>query len=303
MKIDELGDRFFPVAMVNVTNRCTLKCRHCFVYRDGNPNERPRRLPDEMDTGTMLETLKTLRDRHRIHTMVWMGGEPLLRKDVLREGVKLFAKNTIVTNGTIDLIDLGRCIYVVSLDGPEELNDRVRGKGSYARVMRTLGRVPDPFEPTIQVQCVVSRENENHLEELLRAIIDTRVDGLVYTFYIPRRNDTTSLGWHSLEEREPAVRRVMELRARYPKFVWNSEESLELMLPANAKAVTDNCLPKKYLLPLYLNGKEFELPFCCAGNDVDCDLCGMWGVFHFAAKVKAGEPSRYFPQPFPASPG
>lgn len=303
MKIDELGDRFFPVAMVNVTNRCTLKCRHCFVYRDGNPNERPKRLPDEMDTDTMLETLEKLRDRHRIHTMVWMGGEPLLRKDVLREGVKLFAKNTIVTNGTIDFIDLGRCIYVVSLDGPEELNDRVRGKGSYARVIRTLGRVPDGFEPTIQVQCVVSRENENHLEELLRAIIDTRVDGLVYTFYIPRRNDTTSLGWHSLEEREPAVRRVMELRARYPKFVWNSEESLELMLPANAKAVTDNCLPKKYLLPLYLNGKEFELPFCCAGNDVNCDLCGMWGVFHFAAKVKAGETSRYFPQSFPASSG
>jgi MoaA/NifB/PqqE/SkfB family radical SAM enzyme len=303
MKIDELGDRFFPAAMVNVTNRCTLRCRHCFVYRDGNPNKRPKRLPDEMDTGAMLETLGKLRDRHRIHTMVWMGGEPLLRKDVLTEGVKLFAENTIVTNGTIELIDLGRCVYVVSLDGPETLNDRVRGKGCFARVMRTLGRLPDRFEPTIQVQCVVSRENENHLEELLRAIIDTRVDGLVYTFYIPRRHDTTSLGWRSLEEREPAVRRVMELRARYPEFVWNSVESLELMLPANSKAVTDNCLLKKFLLPLYLDGREFEVPFCCAGNDVDCDLCGMWGVFHFAAKMKAGEPSRYFPQPFPVSPG
>lgn len=296
MKIDELGDRFFPVAMVNVTNRCTLKCRTCFVYREGNPNEPPRRLADEMDTRTMLKTLAQLRDRHQIQAMVWMGGEPLLRKDVLAKGVELFEENTVVTNGTIDLIDLGKIVYVVSLDGPEEVNNAVRGKGSFKRVMRTLGRVPEAFEPTIQVQCVVSKENENRLEDLLQAIIDTRADGLVYSFYVPRRNDTTTLAWKSLEEREPAVRRVMELKKRHPEFVWNSLDSLELMLPANAKAITDNCLPKQFLLPLYLNGKEFEVPFCCVGNDADCDLCGMWGVFHFAAKMKTRDPSRYFPE-------
>ncbi|RJP67323.1 MAG: radical SAM protein [Candidatus Abyssobacteria bacterium SURF_17] len=301
MKIEELGDRFFPVAMVNVTNRCTLKCRHCFVYRDGNPNERPQRASDEMDTQMMLATLARLRDRHQIHTMVWMGGEPLLRKDVLREGVKLFPENTIVTNGTIDLIDLGPCVYVVSLDGPEEINDRTRGKGSFKRVMRTLSRIPQGFTPTVQVQCVVTRENEHCVEEFLETVLPTKAKGLTYTFYVPRQHDTSPMAWHSLEEREPAVRRVMDLKTRHRDFVWNSMESLELMLPANSKAVTDNCLPKKFLLPLYLNGKEFEIPFCCAGNDVNCDLCGMWGVFHFAAKMKTHKPSRYFPPMFAAS--
>ncbi|MBW1898083.1 MAG: radical SAM protein [Deltaproteobacteria bacterium] len=296
MKINELGDRFFPTAMVNVTNRCTLKCLHCFVYRDGNPNEPSRQLADEMDTQTMIKTLEQLRDRHKIHTMVWMGGEPLLRKDVLEEGVKLFEENTIVTNGTIDLIDLGKMVYVVSLDGPEPVNDSIRGKGCFKRVMRTLSHVPESFEPTIQVQCVVNKENENHLEELIETIIDTRVNGLVYSFYVPRRNDNTTLTWRSLEEREPAVRCVMGLKEKYPDFVWNSFESLELMFAENSKEVTDNCLPKQFLLPLYLNGKEFEVPFCCTGNDVDCDLCGMWGVFHFAAKMKAKDRSRYIPE-------
>jgi MoaA/NifB/PqqE/SkfB family radical SAM enzyme len=193
-------------------------------------------------------------------------------------------------------------VYVVSLDGPEDINDRVRGEGCFKRVLRTLEHIPEPFEPTVQVQCVVTRENEHRLEELLHTIIDTRVDGLVYTFYIPRRNDTTLLAWHSLEEREPAVRRVMELKRRYPDFVWNSQVSLELMLPASSKEVTDNCLPKQYLLPLYLNGKEFEVPFCCAGNDADCDLCGMWGVFHFAAKIKTGGRSRYIPKSLTGQP-
>jgi sulfatase maturation enzyme AslB (radical SAM superfamily) len=227
--------------------------------------------------------------------MVWMGGEPLLRKNVLREGVKLFEENTVVTNGTIDLIDLGKIVYVVSLDGPEEVNDSVRGKGCFKRVMRTLGRLPEPFEPTIQIQCVVNKENENHVEELLQTVIDTRADGLVYSFYVPKSNDTSTLAWKSLEEREPAVRRVMDLKKRYPKFVWNSLDSLELMLAANAKEVTDNCLSKKFLLPLYLDGKEFDVPFCCVGNDVDCDLCGMWGVFHFAAKMNSQSSSRYLP--------
>ena len=49
---------------------------------------------------------------------------------------------------------------------------------------------------------------------------------------------------------------------------------------------------------MIINGKEFEVPFCCAGNDADCDMCGMWGVFHSAAKVRAGEESRYTPASF-----
>ena len=33
-----LNKEFRPIAMVNITNRCTLKCKHCFVYRKGTPN-------------------------------------------------------------------------------------------------------------------------------------------------------------------------------------------------------------------------------------------------------------------------
>ena len=76
--------RQYPAAMVNITNRCTLRCKHCFVYRDGNPNDQK----EEMDTPTMLENLAGLKRRHGIRAMLWMGGEPLLRPDVLQDGVK-----------------------------------------------------------------------------------------------------------------------------------------------------------------------------------------------------------------------
>ena len=230
-----------------------------------------------------------------------MGGEPLLRPDVLREGTKLFARNIVTTNGTLDLIDLPRCTYVVSVDGPPELNDSIRGRDSFEKIMKTLSRVPEEFGPTVMCQCVATKLNEDALEELVRLLQPTRAEGMTFSFYVPTRNDSSELTWGSLKRRDKAVREVMRLKKEYPDFVWNSMESLELMLPASSKEVTDNCLSKKFLLPLYLNGKEFEVPFCCAGNDADCDLCGMWGVFHFAAKMRAGESSRYIPQSFYAS--
>jgi hypothetical protein len=78
----------------------------------------------------------------------------------------------------------------------------------------------------------------------------------------------------------------MRVKQKYPDFIRNHGRSLELMLSENAKAVTDNCPSKKTVLPLYLEGDRFVTPFCCYGNDVDCDLCGAWVVFHLAALME-----------------
>jgi MoaA/NifB/PqqE/SkfB family radical SAM enzyme len=292
----------YPAAMVNVTNRCTLRCRHCFVFRDENPND-PR---SEMDTEAMLEKLAELKERHSISYMLWMGGEPLLRPDVLREGVKLFERNHITTNGTLDLIDLpgstgeadqhSKNIYVVSIDGPRELNDAVRGQGSFDKVMRTLDRVPPEFGPTVMCQCVVTRANEGALAELVEILRPTRLEGMTFSFYVPQRNDDTGFSWGSLQRRDAVVREAMRLKSKYPDFIWNSSRSLDLLLSENSKAVTDDCPSKKFVMPLYLDDSKFVTPYCCYGNDVDCDLCGAWVVFYIAEKLEqaglAGYPGR-----------
>ena len=92
-------DARYPAAMVNVTNRCNLSCRHCFVFRDGNPNQSPTSIRDEMSDEAILETLAALRDRHGIVHMLWMGGEPLLKPRLIQKGVGIFPRNTVTTNG------------------------------------------------------------------------------------------------------------------------------------------------------------------------------------------------------------
>jgi len=275
---------FYPAAQINITNKCTLRCNHCFIYRDGNPNDKK----NEMDTATLLARLTELKNKHGIINIVWMGGEPLLRPDVLREGAKMFNKNTVTTNGTLDLIELPRATYVVSLDGPPELNDAIRGKGVWERVMKTLSRVPADFGPTVMVQVVVTRTNEDRLEELVELLRPTRVEGMSFSFYVPPANDKSDLTWGTTQRRDRAVRDAMRLKEKYPDFIWNNRRSLELTLSENCGAVTKNCPAKNLVMPIYQEGGEFVHPFCCHGNDVDCELCGSWVVFYLAEKMEGG---------------
>lgn len=268
--------------MVNITNRCTLRCEHCFIYRDGNPNEPAK----EMDTETMVKKLAEIQKERGIFTMLWMGGEPMLRPDVLRAGAELFGRNNVTTNGTIDLIELPRTIYIISVDGPPDLNDAIRGKGAFEKVMTTLSRVPDDFGPTVMSQCVVTKTNEDRLEELVKLLMPTRIEGMTFSFYVPPKNDNSELTWGSTKRRDKAVREVMRLKEKYPEFVWNNGRALELTLSQNAPGVIEKCPSKALVMPLWLDGETFTQPFCCYGDDVDCDLCGAWVVFNLAAKME-----------------
>lgn len=271
----------YPGAMVNVTNHCNLRCKHCFVFREGNPND-----PEgEMKPDVLLAELRRLRDRHGIRRMLWMGGEPMLRWRILEQGLPLFERNTITTNGTVPLKDFGPDLtYVISLDGPREVNDPVRGDGTFDQVMKTVAAIPDGFGPTVMVQCVLHRENQNRLEELVKALLPTKVQGMTFSFYVPRAGEVSPRAWDTVEEREAAIDVVCGLKSRYPGFIWNSDRSLELLRPATAKLVTDHCPMQEFMLPLYIEGDHFTTPFCCYGNDVDCDRCGAWAVFATAAK-------------------
>jgi MoaA/NifB/PqqE/SkfB family radical SAM enzyme len=279
-------DARYPAALVNVTNHCNLACAHCFVFRDGNPNQTLPSIRDGMGDEAILETLRQLRDRHGIVSMLWMGGEPLLKPRLLERGLRLFPRNTITTNGTVPLVDFGpRALYVVSLDGPEDLNDRIRGAGVFRRVIRTLSRLPEGFASPVQVQAVVTRRNQQRLAELVEAVRATRAGWMTFSFYVPRAGDAGEDAWPGNEQRATAVREVMRLRGEHPGFIRNSSRSLELMLAEHCRQVTDACPAKRHVLPLYLEQDRFATPFCCYGNDVDCDRCGAWVVFHLAAKL------------------
>lgn len=123
---------------LNVTNRCNLRCRHCYNAPRG----------EEMSAEELASGLSAAADVLSAHaTLILLGGEPLLdasRLDTLVRGVDgtFSAAPMLSTNGTlIDrevaemLAGLGVDVQL-SLDGPTATaNDPVRGAGSFDRAL------------------------------------------------------------------------------------------------------------------------------------------------------------------------
>jgi MoaA/NifB/PqqE/SkfB family radical SAM enzyme len=276
----EFGDREYRSALVNVTNACNLRCRHCFVFREDNPNE-PR---DKMDDTTMLHQLRVLRDRHGIRSMLFMGGEPMIRWKLVSEALKLFEFSSIVTNGMYGIPCAPGTLVTVSLDGPEALNDPIRGEGVFQKVKAAV-HARDPDDGTlVMLQMAVTKENAPGIEEFVEEVKDWPIDGIAFSFYVPTENDTGPHVWQDLRERDEVVQRVIDLKKKYPDVVKSNVGALLRMMSDVALESTgergERCLMRG-TLPLYVgDGGQFERTFCCYGNDVDCTRCGAYAVFN-----------------------
>ncbi len=287
----DFGVGSYRSALVNVTNVCNLECRHCFVFRAENPNL----ARDKMDDATMLHQLRVLRDRHGIESMLFMGGEPMIRKGLVMEGIKLFKHSSIVTNGTYGIPCAPGALVTVSLDGPERINDPIRGEGVFRKVREAVFARKAGDGTTVILQMTITKENAPGLEEFVEEVKDWPVDGVAFTFYVPSKNEHGPLAWDDLRERDPVVERVIALKRKYPKLVKSNIPALEMMKSDRALDYTgehgEHCAMRA-MLPLYMGaGGNFERTFCCYGNDVDCTRCGAYGVFNTAYHRMKGDHS------------
>jgi MoaA/NifB/PqqE/SkfB family radical SAM enzyme len=287
----DFGERDFPGALVNITNVCNLSCTHCFVFRADNPNK-PK---DKMDDATMLAQLTKLRDRHNIKSMLFMGGEPMIRKNLVLAAMPLFERSSIVTNGTYGIPSVPGHLVTVSLDGPKEMNDPIRGEGVFDKVKQAVfARDPDDGT-TVMLQMTVTSQNAAGIEAFVEEVKDWPVTGIAFTFYVPSENDDTGLGWPDLRDRDAVVDQVIAIKLKYPERVKTNIGALELMKSERSMEVTgehgETCGLKNNMLPLYMGeGGNFERTYCCYGNNVDCTRCGAYGVFNGAYHRMRGMP-------------
>ena len=131
-----------PVVVWNCTQRCNLKCDHCCVWATERAGAK------ELTTRqakVMIDDLAGM----GVPVLVFSGGEPLLRPDVVElvahaRGAGLQA--VLSTNGTLIGLDLARRLAVaglsqasVSLDGAGGVNDALRGvKGAFEAALRGI---------------------------------------------------------------------------------------------------------------------------------------------------------------------
>lgn len=145
---------------IKVTDRCNSNCVYC----------KASKAPGEMDTREITGLLRELR---RLGTVAvsFTGGEPLVRKDIgtiLRTAHGLGLYVSLNTTGALLPEKRWLLQYVdnveLSLDGPKEVHDLQRGKGSFESTMKaaelTRGKVGFNF--------TVTRNNLEHAEFAIR---------------------------------------------------------------------------------------------------------------------------------------
>ncbi len=148
--------------MLEVTARCNLSCRHCYLGDAGTADlewEAARRVLEDFDDMGGLRLMVT-------------GGEPLLYphfKLVNRELAGRSYRAVLITNGTLlDGVDLRGFNFreiQFSLDGLEEGHDYIRGEGSFAQTTASLRRALEAGVDA-SVATVVHSRNLGELERL-----------------------------------------------------------------------------------------------------------------------------------------
>ncbi|MBU0461322.1 MAG: radical SAM protein, partial [Nanoarchaeota archaeon] len=160
---------------IALTKRCNNACRQCFM--DAKTSDDKGR---ELSFSEIKKVVKQFSDAGGFYVRL-TGGEPTVRDDFFdivdlmnEEGFSL----GLNTNGLFEKEKLDQILQRgvkdirISLDGPEEINDRIRGKGTYKRIMNTLQHISEyneeaaiPVQLTINV--VLMKSNKAFIEEMI----------------------------------------------------------------------------------------------------------------------------------------
>lgn len=169
-----------------VTRQCPLKCRHC---RAGAANVRNA---NELSTEECLKIIDTLPPL----MVIWTGGEPMMRDDILeivRHATARGLRSVMAPCGMLvteermaALKSAGVMACSFSLDGPDAAShDSFRGvQGAYGNVIRAMGIARSVGMP-FQVNTTVSRMNADRLDAIYDQAVEMGAAKLDLFFLVP----------------------------------------------------------------------------------------------------------------------
>jgi MoaA/NifB/PqqE/SkfB family radical SAM enzyme len=128
----------------SITERCNLSCQYCHAGHTQSP---------ELPTGQVMNIIDSLKDLGT-RLIKFTGGEPLLREDMVDIMNHAHSRGLAVilsTNGVLFQEKINKISKLdgvsLSLDGPEEIHDRIRGRGSYKKAIEAIKTAKEKHIP------------------------------------------------------------------------------------------------------------------------------------------------------------
>lgn len=229
-----------------LTERCNLKCSHCFVF------SKNRKLRPEMESGDIIKILKT--SGNKIKSIAFTGGEPLLYKDFniifdYVSNMQSIRNLTISTNGMLscnllNLLEKAKSKSVqydvqTSLDGPPEIHNSIRGNNqAYSNLMKMLTALKEMRHNShknigINLVMTVSAKNVSYVKET--TLIAKELELPIVLNFV-RSSQNSMLALEQVSDFRPAEHQALEI------------EQMNLAI-ADWYEVVSQFVDQKYLLP------------------------------------------------------
>jgi MoaA/NifB/PqqE/SkfB family radical SAM enzyme len=263
---------------IDVSKECNLRCRHCYFFEQDYDHE--------LSVNDWIARLDALRAQAKpwefpFFQCTWVGGEPLIRKDLIERGRHYFRYNTVVTNGTIPLPDWPDVNWYISIDGDEAHHEWIRKKkGIYQRAMRNVREHPNL---QVTIAYMITKNNVDCIEQAVKDWAAAGAAQMTFDFYTPIETIEDDL-WLPFPERDRTLDMLIELKRIYGDFFIIPERTFRLMKSNHAKSVTDECLFAKKSFAFGPQGELKEK--CMMGPKADCDRCGCVVPFYMASLTR-----------------
>lgn len=280
--LSKLGRKVPLVNTMGIFFKCNLRCRHCHIAE--NLEKHP-----ELDVSLSYDDIVkdlTWRYKQGARIAYFEGGETTLWRDGDKDlGSIIDAAHKIgyynvgyTTNGTTGRIFTNSDVISVSLDGPREIHDFVRGDGVYDKLMATLKNLD--FDGSVYANMVLQKGNLHTIREVADIVKENpALSGIVFNFLTPPPYENAP----SYDERIKAIGEIRQLKKeKYP--ILNSKKGLELL---SVEDWSEKC--PKYMSAFILPTGEHKMGCPSEGTD-SCKHCGYAAVREYY-QVHKGSPS------------
>jgi radical SAM protein with 4Fe4S-binding SPASM domain len=246
-----------PSLQIDITNKCNLTCVHCL--RDaGKPSE------NELDTPEWLKVIDDFSSLFKTDVTI-SGGEPLVHPgffNIIKKAKEKGLGVTLFTNGVLINEEYAKKLqgYVkriqVSLDGAtEEVNDKIRGRGSFGKVLKAVSLL---YDTDIVLDMAFSLMPSNlknfyeNIEELIKTVGPKINFKLSEVVKFGRADSTHMFPDKNGRRLEPEAKKLRDhLYKRRLKAPPGSSKNIMLLNCGYGEMVTISSVGDIYPCPLY----------------------------------------------------
>lgn len=263
---------------VDIINVCNLHCEHCYWWLNRKEN-------DELTLKDWKKIIDEKLKKKNVFVVTLVGGEPMMRPDVVKLFIKEFPKRCcVVTNGTYPIPKYDETyFYWVSIDGTKSVHDKIRGHGAWDRtrknVLDYVEKNGDKAWKDIWISMTINSQNYHTVPDVISDWYDYS-NKIGFQFHTPfMKGDPLWLPFGP--ERDSVIDKIISMQKNgYKDYIANPRKHLELLKRSwGGKGNTPIDCPTWGIISLDHRGRE-KHPCCIGSADNDslkpiCEDCGV----------------------------